>query len=267
MRFNAYVWASIVLILIAFFLTVFPVANYFFSKYIHLKHSIEKGSYFIYVGILPLIEYIPEGGRQYGFVLHVEALNESSFLLNMTVYRLEGGQIGYDAKRQPVPFAADKIDLMFSEAVNTTYNDSPLLKFIMSREIRKEDANETYTIKSLNLFGFPKGYEYLKSSSFKEYIDFDEYLFLTSANLQSTEEFNFIISQFPSVNSLIEERMRSGAENFSLPLFITGGNTVPSEQDWLGGIWFVFGLMIFPVPIILMATAIIVLIIGIRKGW
>lgn len=282
-RFNAYMCASIILFSVAVFITVFPVANYYFSKYVYLKHSIEEGSRFDFSGELPIGE--SELGRVIGYVfsLRVESLGDDRFLLNMTAYRAKGVSINYMAKPYPLPPCdADEIEFLFTETLNTTYNDSSLLKILIPHEksvnidslrIEPESEFEKEIIYDFRLLGFPTAYREWSGRLIPEnpftlitYIKLGEGLLLSDLGNLPFEYWDFLKDQFPHINSLMEERAEKEAAQEMGSIVLSDTNTVPSDQNWLAGIGCVFGFIVFPIPIVLMAVAVILLIIGVRKG-
>ena len=284
-KLNPYIWASIILFSITFIIVFFPVANYFLSKYVRFKHIIEKGSYFIYYGLLPWTEEFQNITCMYCYRLYIENVGENAFLLNITVYLIEikdEGGMRFSTKSYPsFPFEADSIRILFSETINTAWGNSSLLKFIMPMEEGFEinglriDPNEfkILPLYDFDFLGFPKCYTRRFSQPSLEidleYIMLDEiYLirFMRIIPFHNNSCWTFLSDQFTSVDVFTKDLLKRGANINMGFLILYDGNTVPREQNWFDAIWYIFGFMVFPIPIVLMAVAVISLILGIRRG-
>ena len=263
---NEFIVAAVIFALFGIFISVYPVAGFYFNRYIHSYHKVDEGSYFIYYGILPGQIYLENGFKMYGFRLLIEVVGNNQFHVNLSLYSLTGNWIGLDPNKRP-PFNAEHIKLIKSQVYNVDYNKSYTIKFLLmtndslgSNLTRFSFTEPNSTTYNPSFLGFTDFYQFILDWEDLSFVEIGNYKILVAASLR---DMSFLGKDFDIVENYMKELSRSPYDMGIIGL--VDGNTVPNQQKWLDGVIMTIGLA-FPLPLVLFAISMILLIIGFRYG-
>lgn len=256
--------------------------NFFLNKYLASIHEIDCGSHFIYFGTLPGGSMKNSIVYRYSFRIEVEKICDNKYLVNTTLFLLSGEKIQYDKTDISNPFKADNISIIYTNTVTVDEKDELIsILFPITDSLQNNGNYYVMYKKPFAIYAKPSSIGYVPHyiALPKEVVK-EEYPILVNQSLPPLfymyykvgnrfvlynailENMNFIKFLFSDRNfpNITTDIWRAGF----IDLVYT--NTVPGDQDWLYAIQYEFGVRLYPLPLVLISTGIILIIITLRQG-
>ena len=272
---------AIIIIVFGLLINIYMPLNFYINKYLNSMHNFDCGSHFIYFGTFPGGEVKETALYEYAFKLDIKKMCEDEYSVNTTIYLLSGNKIGYERANTTNPFKADNISIVFSHNI-IVGEDAEIISVLFPTSYISRHSNYYILLykEPFRVFANPESIGYVQ-----HYIGLPKDVAEEEAPLISNGSLPPLLYMFYKVGDrYILDSARLGNMDFlmklipkDLSLNTTGiwkegfidlfyTNTVPANQDWLYALEYEFGLRLYPLPLVLITSGVILVIIRLRQG-